>query len=261
MYSRTSISTKLFPLLLLCFACGRTEVEQPQVKQEKAKSQAGKSKEPGRQPEGLTRANAVSFLQAYAKKNNEHVFLIETRFGSIKIELFDNTPLHRANFAFLTSEEYFDETWFYRVSKKHVIQAGSTDGRNTIEKRKKLGDYRIPAEIVAGNLHVYGAVAAARSYKNNPEKETDPYEFYIVLGKTYSPAQLKAMAGEYGFSLDEEKTKAYAQLGGAPHLDGEHTVFGRVIEGMEVVEEIARQETDEGEWPLMNIPIRVRAIK
>lgn len=188
-------------------------------------------------------------------------FRIETEFGNIELVLFEDTPLHLANFNHLVNENYFNGTWFYRVSENHVIQAGNTDGQETIRKRKKIGEYLLPAEKLNAHLHTYGAIAAARPYRQNAEKRSDPFEFYIVIGKKYSAAQLEQMVSVYGFDLTQSKIEAYSKLGGAPHLDGEHTVFGRVTKGMDVVEKIAAQETDEGEWPLLNIPIKVSPIK
>jgi cyclophilin family peptidyl-prolyl cis-trans isomerase len=231
------------------------------MRTKESKPSAAISDTEGHLPERFSDSEeALAFFKGYARANHPVRYRIETRFGSIDIELFQNTPLHKANFNYLAEKHYFNDTWFYRVSEGHVIQAGNTDALRTIKKRKAIGEYRVPAEMENGNLHTYGAVAAARSYAQNPDKESDPYEFYIVLGKKYSKAQLQAMSTEYGFDLSPEKIKAYAEMGGAPHLDGEHTVFGRVVSGMEVVEEIARQQTDEGEWPLLNIPIKVQAL-
>lgn len=209
--------------------------------------------------QALTEKTARKFLEKYAKQNPlENRFKIQTSFGEIQIELYTNTPLHLANFNLLFDKRYFNDTWFYRVSENHVIQAGNTDGRQTVDKRNAIGMFTIPAEALDKNLHIYGAVAAARSYKNNPDKESDPYEFYIVLGKQYSNAELRLMSDKYSFDLSVTKIETYAKQGGAPHLDGEHTVFGRVTKGMDVVEKIAKQPTDEGEWPLMNIPIQIK---
>lgn len=179
--------------------------------------------------------------------------------GDIVIRLFEDTPLHRANFLYLTKKGYWDNTWFYRVSKGHVIQAGNTDEQATVDKRIAIGDYTLPAEI-GEHYHFTGAVAMVRSYHNNPQKRSDPYEFYITLGKKYSAAELQAMEQQQSIETNAQQRKLYTTRGGAPHLDNDHTVFGEVVEGMEVVRAISKVKVDSGEWPLDNIPIQVKAI-
>ncbi len=208
-------------------------------------------------PTALSRKNAVGFLQKFSKENREIDAVIATPFGEIKIRLYENTPLHRASFVYLAKQDYFDGTWFHRVSPEHVIQAGNNDERATVNKRTQLGDYRIPAELEAGHLHQKYAVAAARRYDGNSGKESFPYEFYIVLGKRYEPRQLELLGEKEGMEFSQQQKNFYSQNAGSPHLDGEHTVFGIVTEGREIVDKIAQVESDQGEWPLKNIPIKV----
>jgi peptidyl-prolyl cis-trans isomerase B (cyclophilin B) len=212
-------------------------------------------------PDPLTDSTVVFFYQNYADSAKQQYLKIKTSFGNIVIKLYTNTPLHRANMLYLTKQGYFNGTWFHRVSKSHVIQAGNNDEEKTVEKRRVLGDFTIPAEALTENFHKRGAVAAARSYRNNPEKRSDPYEFYIVLGTKYTAKQLEALAEKNNLTFSQRQKELYASQGGAPHLDGEHTVFGKVVEGMEVVEAISQVKVDSGEWPLKNIPIKVETIK
>ena len=212
------------------------------------------------EPEVLTDESASSFLKEYGKEHTESIVEVVTPKGEISIRLYENTPLHKANFLYLSQNGYFDNTWFYRVSKGHVIQAGNTDGVETIKKRKKIGEYTIPAEMISTNYHKYGAVAMARSYYQNPEKKSDPYEFYIVLGKSYSRRELELLAEKHEMTFTPAQLDFYADVKGSPHLDGQHTVFGEVIQGMDVVEDISQVEVDEGEWPLVNLSIKVKVI-
>ncbi len=272
MFFKISISTKsivLLTFLAMVVACGspsskarndqsKRATEQTPGSNSKAKKSHSPQEESGENQAPLTKTSVRTFYTKYAAQNSNNQIIIETDFGSITIRLYQNTPLHRANMLYLTEQDYFNGTWFHRVSKGHVIQAGNNDEPATVEKRKALGEYTIPAEALDKNYHKKGAVAAARSYSNNPQKRSDPFEFYIVLGSTFTSGQLKAMADKEGISFSPQQTEIYTTVGGAPHLDGEHTVFGEVLEGMDVVEAISKVEVDSGEWPLKNVPIRVR---
>ena len=177
----------------------------------------------------ITNENVVEFLTWYGEKNKENRIVIETEFGTIEVELFDETPLHRANFIYLTKKNYFNTTYFHRVVKNFIIQGGSSDESITQKERKAIGKYLIPAEFKSKLRHNYGAMAAARDWEKNPQKKSNPYEFYFIQNKQ-----------------------------GSHHLNGEHTVFGRITKGFDVLDEIASQETDPGEYPLLNIKIKVR---
>ncbi|MGO3184037.1 MAG: peptidylprolyl isomerase [Aequorivita sp.] len=182
----------------------------------------------------ITNENVVSFLTEYGEKNTETKVLINTRFGDIEIELYKDTPLHRANFIYLVKQHYFDETFFHRVVPNFIIQAGTSDLTSTPKKRAKLGnEYLLPAEIIPGRIHEYGTVSGAKEYRKNPDNRTAPYEFFIFLGP-------KSSTG---------------------HLNGKYTIFGKVIKGMDVVEEISKVETDDGDWPLQNIYITAKVIE
>ncbi|MBK5212814.1 MAG: peptidylprolyl isomerase [Flavobacteriaceae bacterium] len=182
----------------------------------------------------ITNDNVVSFLTEYGKKNPEAKVLISTRFGDIEIELYKDTPLHRANFIYLVKQHYFDETFFHRVMPNFIIQAGNSDLVSTQKKRAALGkEYLLPAEIIRGRVHEYGTVSGAKEYRENPDNRTAPYEFFIFLGPKSSTA----------------------------HLNGKYTIFGKVTKGMDVVEKISKVKADDGDWPLENIYISAKVIK
>ncbi len=181
----------------------------------------------------ITNENAVSFLTEYGKNNPETKVLISSRFGDIEIELYKDTPLHRANFIYLVKQNYFNETFFHRIVPNFIIQGGNSDLTSTPKKRAKLGgEYLLPAELENGRIHEYGTVSGAKEYRENPDNRTAPFEFFIFLGPKSSTA----------------------------HLNGKYTIFGRVTKGMDVVEEISKVEADSGDWPLNNIYMSAKVI-
>ena len=183
--------------------------------------------EPEREFPRLTDDNALYFFQEYDKNNKEDKVRITTDFGTIDIQLFAETKYHRANFIFLTKQHYFDNTQFYRIVKNFVIQGGSSDEAELTEKRNKIGKYLLPPDTKRGFKHDRGIVSMPSSEIENAYKMASPYQFFIVQGAN-----------------------------GAHHLDGQYTAFGKVIRGMDVVDKIAEQETDNSEWPLHNVYIR-----
>ena len=175
----------------------------------------------------LTDKNAMDFFLEYEKENKENNVRITTDFGTIDLLLYDETLFHRANFIFLIKQGYFDNTQFYRIVNNFVIQGGNSDDMSIAERRQKIGKYLLPPDTKRGFLHDRGVISMPSSEIENAYKLASPYEFFIVQ-----------------------------QQGGAHHLDGEYTVFGRVTKGMDVVDKIAAQETDDGEWPIQNIYIQ-----
>ena len=177
----------------------------------------------------VTNDNVVDFLTWYGSFNPEKSFVIQTKLGEIEVELFEDTPLHRANMIYLIKKKYFDTTFFHRVVKGFVVQGGNSDESITGKMRKNIGeDYTIPSEFTKNYQHEYGALCAARSWTDNPEKRSNPYEFYFVQSKK----------GEH-------------------HLNFEHTVYGKITKGFEVLDKIASQPTDKGEYPLLNINMKI----
>ncbi|NCG05128.1 MAG: peptidylprolyl isomerase [Bacteroidetes bacterium] len=179
----------------------------------------------------LTAATAIPFLQRYAAENTENKVRVETPLGSFDILLFDQTPYHRANFIFLTKQHYFDDTYFHRVVPGFIIQGGNSDNTDTGQKRRKIGKYLLPPDTRNGLKHHRGVVSMPSSEIENPHKLASPYEFFIVQ-----------------------------QSPGAYHLDGNYTVFGKVIRGMDVVDAINALPTDKREWPLTNMRMQLTVL-
>ena len=180
----------------------------------------------------LNDKNAIPFFFNYEKKNKENQVRIVTDYGNIDIQLYKDTPYHRANFIFLTKKKYFDGEYFHRVVKDFIIQGGNSDNRSTSKKRRAIGKYLLPPDTKKGHKHHRGVVSMPSSEIENPYKLASHYEFFIVQKKD-----------------------------GAYHLDGDYTAFGKVINGMSVVDKIANLKTDKREWPIENVRFKTVIIK
>ncbi|MEN7549359.1 peptidylprolyl isomerase [Rapidithrix thailandica] len=205
----------------------------------------------------LNQQNAEVFLREYAKEHPETKAIIKTSMGNIKVKLYEDTPLHRANFIRLAKMKFYDNTLFYRIIKGFMIQGGGSDDLSRGPLTRKVGKYKIPAEINTEKyFHKRGALAMSRDYKNNPEKLSASFDFYLVQGTRLNPQELLGLQQENNIRFSTSQTQAYTTLGGAAHLDEEHTVFGEVIEGLEVIDKIAAVKVGEGDWPLENVIIQ-----
>lgn len=224
---------------------------------------------------------------------------INTQFGTIKVLLYNETPLHKKNFIELVKADKYDSTLWHRVMKGFMVQGGNV---NQKEGTQESLEDRIPAEIISGFMHTKGALAAARQPDQaNPKKMSSASQFYIVHGKIFSKEELtidqfalnqglselmknssydtiaqqfinlkrgnkieemNQLALRYvelvesvqGVSLRKnmalDRLEAYTTLGGAPHLDNEYTIFGRVVAGLEVVDQIASVSVGRANRPI-----------
>lgn len=186
---------------------------------------------------------------------------IVTNKGSVEVRLYDETPLHRDNFIRLVREKAYDKVIFHRVIKQFMVQAGgnvlkgdSLSATRLEEKHSEL----LPAEIVYPKyFHKYGALAAARTGDDvNPEKKSSSFQFYIVTGKCYLDSDLKRYEASKGLTFTDEIKEAYKMMGGTPHLDGNYTVFGEVVKGMNTVEKIQSVSTDGADQPVSPVYIK-----
>ncbi len=181
--------------------------------------------------DSLNHKNVTAFLTEYGKQNKENKVVIKTKFGSIKLRLFSETPLHRASFVFLSKIGYFDTTVFHRIAGDMAIQGGESDGQESTDIKNKYKNYRIPAEMSKKRKHIYGSLALARQLDYNPYKKSNPFNFYIISSKR-----------------------------GAPHLDGDYTVFGEVISGFSTVRKISKVKTGRSDWPIVDIPMTITVL-
>lgn len=179
--------------------------------------------------------------------------------GKIVLRLYDETPLHRDNFVKLAKDHVYDGLLFHRVIKNFMIQGGDPKSRDA-KPGQPLGDgtlgYTIPAEFRPNLFHKRGALCAARQGDNvNPKKESSASQFYIVQGNRWDEKQLKMMAERMGKKFSPEQVKVYTTMGGTPHLDGDYTVFGEVIEGMEIIDKISEVRCDRMDRPVDDVRI------
>ena len=214
----------------------------------------------------LLLASLSAFSQEPATNTPRQRVLLETSMGNIMVELYNETPRHRDNFLKLVGEGYYDGNLFHRVIENFMIQSGDSTSRHA-EPGALLGeyspDYQLPSEIRFPQLfHKRGALAAAREPDDvNPEHASSASQFYIVYGRRFNDDMLDAaqdrldMATHDAVKLTDEVREAYKTLGGTPHLDGQYTVFGEVVEGMDVVKSIQRVDTDDNNRPLENVTI------
>lgn len=197
-------------------------------------------------------------------KKKDYLIEIKTDLGKMHLVLHEQTPKHRANFIKLVKKGFYNKLLFHRVIDKFMIQGGDPDSKTAVTGQA-LGNgdigYTIPAEFLPTLFHKKGAVAAARD--NNPEKASSGAQFYIVQGRVWNDEDLQKqidrghVRAPERFYTDEQK-QIYKTVGGTPHLDGNYTVFGQVLDGYDVVDAIARQDRDAKDRPLKDIRMTVR---
>lgn len=257
---------------------------------------------------------SASITVSCAKKYK--VVVMETNQGTIKLKLYEDTPLHSENFLKLAGERHFDGLLFHRVIQDFMIQGGASDSKGA-EKGKMVGlsdpGYSLQAEILPGHFHKKGALAAAREGDEvNPERKSSGEQFYIVKGKVFTDDELNMIekrklvmakndlgrklfqpkmeeykqylsAGQKGEAdslirsinarieeefagykdhlIPAEIREVYKTIGGTPHLDGAYTVFGEVIEGLDIVDKIAGVKTDQNDRPEEDVVILKTTLK
>lgn len=170
------------------------------------------------------------FFTRYGLEHPETMVRMRTTYGDIEMELFEETPLYRASFLFLIKNGYFDETVVHRAVKGFIVQAGNSDNMITAQKKNSAGGYQLPMHILPDVKHAYGTISSAKYWENNPENWHNPFDFFISLRAT-------------------------------EHLDGEHTIFGKVTKGMEVAVAISQVEKDSRDWPKTDIYIDMSVLE
>ena len=183
-------------------------------------------------------------------QQKETIVVIETSQGTIKAKLYNDTPLHRDNFIKLVNEGWYNGSPFHRVIKNFMIQGGqNADGRMD-------PGYTVPAEFRDNHFHKKGALCAARQGDQvNPKKASSGSQFYIVQGQVFDDKKLEIYEERLGKIFSATQRQAYKTVGGTPHLDGDYTVFGEVVEGLDVVDKIAGVKTGYMDVPVEPVTI------
>lgn len=194
---------------------------------------------------------------AFAKKNKNKFVEMETNKGTFTLEVFNDVPKHAENFLKLANEGFYDSLLFHRIIPSFMIQGGDPESKNAVDGQM-LGNgdvgYKVPAEFMLPKYyHKKGALAAARD--NNPEKASSGCQFYIVVGKTFTDAELDQMEARIGQKYSEQARKDYKTIGGTPHLDAGYTVYGQIVKGQDVIDAISSMPRNTSDRPAENIRI------
>lgn len=271
---KTFVGYCLLLTLLILISCGSEEKDYSKYKEDFDKKKEEKRIQdsiflaslPKPDTNKITNENVVQKLTVFGAQNPETQVKITTKYGDIVIELFEDTPLHRANFIMLAKKGVLDSTVFYRVIDDFIVQGGSSDRAEVSGKMKQHGIYTIPDEIRSHYYHLRSYVAMAVSEQlDTPEEErnknSSAYNFYIVQRKPMSAKYLEGVIKKYNLELTDKEKEMYLKYGGTPHLDGDYTVFGKVVSGMSVVDKIAKLETDNTDQPYEDVKIGLNVIK
>ena len=254
----------VFSFLLM--ACGETTPPMPEVTGEELIEQKSSEKQEVKPVVNdgfprLNNTNVEEFLLEYGKSHPQTRIRIKSDFGDIEIELFEDTPLHRANFVYLINRGYYTPTEVIRVIKGFMIQGGNSEEEGPAADRMLIGSYCLPAEMGMNHVHHRGALAMSRNYNDNPDKCSSAYDFYIVQGTKYKGVHVFKAEQEKGIKYNDIQKQKYKSAGGAIHLDMEHTVFGHVVKGMNVIDEIAKVEVDGSNWPKKLVQLSMEVVQ
>lgn len=189
-------------------------------------------------------------------QEKETLVLIKTSLGDITVKLYNDTPLHRDNFIKLINEGWYNNSPFHRVINNFMIQGGQNQDGSVDP------GYTIPAEFRANHIHKKGALAAARQGDHvNPKKASSGCQFYIVQGQVLTDAHIQMYQQRMGLTFTKEQIEAYTTVGGTPHLDGEYTVFGEVVEGLDIIDKIAKVKTGYMDVPVEAVTMTIEILK
>jgi cyclophilin family peptidyl-prolyl cis-trans isomerase len=208
----------------------------------------------------------LAVSMAFAKPPKNQYVRIKTSYGSVIIRLYNETPKHRDNFIKLTKQGFYNGTLFHRVIQNFMIQGGDPDSRDTAKNKPgaELGNgdvgYTVPAEFKDSLFHKRGVLAAARD--DNPAKASSGCQFYIVEGKRFTPGKLDTLENVRlkGRKIPAWQRDYYTTVGGVPHLDQNYTVYGEVVNGIDMVDRIAAVKKDSNDRPETDVAMTVELL-
>lgn len=213
----------------------------------------------------LSDDNVTERLTKFGEENPETKIKINTKYGSIKLKLYKDTPLHRANFIMLIKKGYFDSTLFYRVIENFMIQGGNSESDDIGERMRNIGFYKVPEEMKSHHIHKRGAIAmAVQDQSDRPieyrHRNSSAYNFYIIQKGPLSDKYMNKIEKRYKITIPEKNRKIYRKYGGNPHLDNKYTVFGEVYSGMNTIDKISNVMVDAYDRPKKDIFLTVEII-
>lgn len=182
-----------------------------------------------------------------------------TAYGNFKVMLYDYTPNHKAMFLEAMKHKVYQRAFFNRIVQDFVVQGGGHDKDiASLEEQQGYKNPRLNPEFDIRAFHKIGALGAGRD--DNPEKASFRNQIYLVVGKKYTEQEFDDMAQKYQKIFTPERRAYYIQHGGLPRLDGDYTVFGEVVEGLDVVMKISKVSVDEKHFPKKKVRFRVKIL-
>lgn len=205
----------------------------------------------------------LCFSTAFAAKPKHQYVRLKTDQGECIIMLYNETPLHRDNFLKLTKKGVYNNTLFHRVIKNFMIQGGDPSTKNA-KPGQLLGEgsvgYTVPAEFRDSLFHKKGVLAAARD--DNPEKASSGSQFYLVQGRKFTDEELDMTETKrLKAKIPAYQREVYKTIGGVPHLDRNYTVYGEVVRGIDLIDQIAGVETDKNDRPTVDVKMTITVLK
>ena len=204
--------------------------------------------------------------EAQKKKRTDQLITLSTSLGTTHIVLYDETPLHKANFLKLVKSKFYDSLLFHIVIENFMIQGGDPNSKNSKSGASldpsSIKSENIPFEFTPLRVHKKGALAAlAATRNNNPEKKSSPSQFYIVQGKKLDDGEIAKVEKSNGITYSNKQKADYVAIGGTPALDNKYTVFGEMLDNFDLIDKIATTQKDEYNRPVIDIKMFMKAKK